>query len=76
MYPFFFLIAADIVGRPRSSPGATVILLAIVCIMALMLPTQGEKHSHIPEYLHLTVNQKLIAAYVLGKDILSTSLYF
>ncbi|XP_072033640.1 motile sperm domain-containing protein 1-like [Amphiura filiformis] len=54
------------VARPRTSPGATVVLLAVVCIVALMLPTQGEKQSHIPEYLHLTVNQKLIAAYVLG----------
>lgn len=54
-------------ARPRTSPGATVVLLAVVCIAALMLPTQGEKQqSNIPEYLHLTTNQKLIAAYVLG----------
>jgi hypothetical protein len=31
-----------------------------------LLPV-GEKNSTLPPYLHLTVNQKLIAAYILGK---------
>ncbi|XP_003730214.1 motile sperm domain-containing protein 1 [Strongylocentrotus purpuratus] len=53
-------------NRGRAGPGATVVLLALMCIVALMLPTQGEKGSRLPDYLHLTVNQKLIAAYVLG----------
>lgn len=33
-----------------------------------MLPTVGEKNTSVPPYLHLTVNQKLIAAYILGKS--------
>lgn len=32
-----------------------------------MLPTLGEMDSLVPLYLHLSVNQKLVAAYVLGK---------
>ena len=50
----------------RSGPGVMVISLCFVCLIALMLPTVGETTS-IPPYLHLTVNQKLIAAYILGK---------
>lgn len=34
-----------------------------------MLPTLGEVDSLVPLYLHLSVNQKLVAAYVLGKHI-------
>ncbi|XP_038051175.1 motile sperm domain-containing protein 1-like [Patiria miniata] len=55
------------VARQRSAtPGPTVVLLALVCVAALLLPMQGEAGSSLPVYLHLTVNQKLIAAYVLG----------
>ena len=43
-----------------------IILAAVVCIVALMLPTQGETGSSLPDYLHLHNSQKLIAAYVLG----------
>ncbi|WAR27920.1 MSPD1-like protein, partial [Mya arenaria] len=35
----------------------------LVCIVALMLPQQGETTSRLPDYLHLSHNQKLIAAY-------------
>lgn len=38
-----------------------------MCVAALMLPTLGEMESLVPLYLHLSVNQKLVAAYVLGK---------
>ncbi|XP_022095335.1 motile sperm domain-containing protein 1-like [Acanthaster planci] len=55
------------VARQRQvTPGPTVVLLALVCVVALLLPMQGEAGSSLPLYLHLTVNQKLIAAYVLG----------
>ncbi|XP_024602351.1 motile sperm domain-containing protein 1 isoform X2 [Neophocaena asiaeorientalis asiaeorientalis] len=33
---------------------------------ALMLPTLGDVESLVPLYLHLSVNQKLVAAYILG----------
>ncbi len=33
-----------------------------------MLPTLGEQESTVPVYLHLSVNKKLVAAYVLGES--------
>lgn len=51
----------------RSLPSIPVILLTICCIVALMLPTDKDKtESFVPSYLHLSMNQKLVAAYVLG----------
>ncbi|KAM7159762.1 motile sperm domain-containing protein 1 isoform 1-T1 [Macrochelys suwanniensis] len=49
-----------------SGPSLLTVFLGIVCIGALMLPTLGEVDSLVPLYLHLSVNQKLVAAYVLG----------
>lgn len=43
------------------------VLLGLVCVAALMLPTLGELESTVPVYLHLSVNKKLVAAYVLGE---------
>ncbi|XP_013416374.1 motile sperm domain-containing protein 1-like [Lingula anatina] len=54
-------------GQSQStSPSLVIIMAAIACIAALMLPTVGDKNIKVPEYLVLSVNQKLIAAYVLG----------
>lgn len=50
-----------------SGPSLLTVFLGIVCIAALMLPTSGEVESLVPLYLHLSVNQKLVAAYVLGE---------
>lgn len=47
-------------------PSLIVIFTAVFCILALMLPLSGETGSRLPDYLHLTVNQKMIAAYILG----------
>lgn len=55
-----------IIEDVKSGPGALVIGLGLFCLIALMLPTDGEHNSSIPSYLHLTFNQKLIAAYILG----------
>ncbi|KAK7790877.1 hypothetical protein R5R35_010745 [Gryllus longicercus] len=52
-------------GRIQT-PNYIVVTAALICIGALLLPTQGEKESRIPVYLHLTINLKLIFAYVLG----------
>ncbi|XP_059507289.1 motile sperm domain-containing protein 1 isoform X2 [Stegostoma tigrinum] len=49
-----------------SGPSLLTVFLGIICIIALMLPTLGEAESLVPVYLHLSVNQKLVAAYVLG----------
>ncbi|XP_043570289.1 motile sperm domain-containing protein 1 isoform X2 [Chiloscyllium plagiosum] len=48
-----------------SGPSLLTVFLGIICIIALMLPTLGEAESLVPVYLHLSVNQKLVAAYVL-----------
>ncbi|EDO30843.1 predicted protein [Nematostella vectensis] len=49
------------------TPSVWVVLLAVGCIAALMLPLEGESSSsRLPHYLFLSVNQKLIAAFILG----------
>ncbi|KAM9740634.1 motile sperm domain-containing protein 1 isoform 2-T2 [Menidia menidia] len=54
-------------GRPvAGGPSLLTVLLGLVCMAALMLPTLGEHESTVPVYLHLSVNKKLVAAYVLG----------
>jgi len=50
--------------KPPTNP--VVIVTAIVCVLALMLPTDGDRNSSLPSYLHLNYHQKLIAAYTLG----------
>ena len=49
-------------------PNLIACFAAIVCIVALFLPTEGETENILKDYpyLHLTVNQKLVFAYVLG----------
>lgn len=56
-------------SRPAAGgPSLLTVLLGLVCMAALMLPTLGEHESTVPVYLHLSVNKKLVAAYVLGKE--------
>jgi hypothetical protein len=47
-----------------SSPSWIVLLAAVLCIVILMLPTDGS--STFTEYIHVTFHQKLIASYILG----------
>lgn len=55
-------------SRPAAGgPSLLTVLLGLVCMAALMLPTLGEHESTVPVYLHLSVNKKLVAAYVLGE---------
>lgn len=57
-------------SRPvAGGPSLLTVLLGLVCMIALMLPTLGEQESTVPVYLHLSVNKKLVAAYVLGKAV-------
>jgi len=55
----------------RHPPNYVACLAAVVCILALFLPTEGDtiSASHLLSdypWLHLTINQKLVFAYVLG----------
>lgn len=52
-------------GGSTSGPSWIIIVAAVVCIVALMLPMEGDTSS-LPSYLTLSLNQKLIAAYILG----------
>jgi hypothetical protein len=52
--------------RPNSSPSILMVAIAIACLLMLLLPLEGEFPSW-PAYLHITVNQKLVAAFTLGK---------
>ena len=47
-------------------PSLWVIIMAVACIIALLLPMEGEKHMDLPHYLLLSINQKLLAAFILG----------
>ncbi|XP_055355235.1 motile sperm domain-containing protein 1-like [Paramacrobiotus metropolitanus] len=60
-------------GPPPShltAPSPLIVLLGVLCVAALCLPTDGHgshnQNSPWPVYLHLTLNQKLVAAYILG----------
>uniref|UniRef100_A0A8C4SM01 Motile sperm domain-containing protein 1 n=1 Tax=Erpetoichthys calabaricus TaxID=27687 RepID=A0A8C4SM01_ERPCA len=54
-------------SRSQSSgPSLLTVFLGAVCVAVLMLPTLGDLESVVPVYLHLSVNKKLVAAYVLG----------
>uniref|UniRef100_A0A8C2LDP7 Motile sperm domain-containing protein 1 n=1 Tax=Cricetulus griseus TaxID=10029 RepID=A0A8C2LDP7_CRIGR len=55
-----------------SGPSLLIVLLGVICIVALMLPTLGDMESLVPLYLHLSVNQKLVAAYILGLITMAT----
>jgi len=54
----------------RQPPNYIACVAAVVCILALFLPTEGDSAASplLAEHpwLHLTVNQKLVFAYVLG----------
>jgi hypothetical protein len=52
---------------PEPKPPLFVIIIGVACLASLCLPTSGETaESWIAHYITLTVNQKLIAAFVLG----------
>ena len=51
-----------------SRPSFIVVLAAICCVLGLLLPTVGDMESTLPTYVHLSLPQKLVAAYVLGKQ--------
>ncbi|KAK0182299.1 hypothetical protein PV327_000451 [Microctonus hyperodae] len=42
------------------------LIAGIICIVGLLLPTEGERNHRLPEYFYLSVNLKLILSFVLG----------
>jgi len=59
-------------GRDLAAPNYIACAVAVVCILALFLPTYCEPNQTSPPlledypWLHLSLNQKLVFAYVLG----------
>ncbi|XP_037524422.1 motile sperm domain-containing protein 1 [Rhipicephalus sanguineus] len=51
-----------------NGPSAAVVVVALACLVALLLPLEGASSSSHP-YLQLTHQQKLIAAYILGRSL-------
>ena len=64
---FFKIIVMFTVRNVSHGPSMVIVMAAVACIIALMMPTQGETDSRLPDYLHLHNSQKLIAAYILGE---------
>ena len=62
----FSLLSTGFVGQ--QGPSLWVIFMAVACIIALVLPLEGVEYSgSLPHYLLLSVNQKLLAAFILGR---------
>ena len=63
MFLFVFVLSA-----PRNNPSPSILMVAVafVCLAILLLPLEGDSPDW-PLYLHISVNQKLIAAFALGK---------
>ncbi|XP_027044471.1 motile sperm domain-containing protein 1-like [Pocillopora damicornis] len=51
----------------QQGPSLWVIIMAVVCIIALVLPLDSDKYTgSVPRYLLLSINQKLLASFILG----------
>lgn len=49
------------------------LIAGIICIAGLLLPTEGEQSRRLPDYLHLSMNIKLIFSFVLGMVVIIIS---
>ncbi|PBC29162.1 Motile sperm domain-containing protein [Apis cerana cerana] len=52
---------ANIVNRGTNY---VALIAGIICIAGLLLPTEGEQNNRVPDYLHLSINFKLIFSFV------------
>jgi len=55
-------------GVGGGGPSLVLVSAAIVCLVGLLLPTEGDAatQSRLPPYLHLNANIKIVIAYILG----------
>jgi len=54
-------------GERGAGPSLVLVGAAVVCLVGLLLPTEGDKTpSRLPPYLHLNANIKIVIAYILG----------
>ena len=62
----FFALITGLAGQ--QGPSLWVIIMAVVCIIALVLPLDSDKYTgSVPHYLLLSINQKLLASFILGR---------
>ncbi|MBN3270572.1 MSPD1 protein, partial [Polyodon spathula] len=62
------ILALQQPGRSQT-PGFSVlcVLVGVACVAFLMLPLHGDTSTLVPPHFHVTVMQKLVCAYILGK---------
>lgn len=49
-----------------ASQWAVCVTVAMLCVAVLMLPLHTDSSSLVPRWLHVSTNQKLVCAYILG----------
>ncbi|OAD56208.1 Motile sperm domain-containing protein 1 [Eufriesea mexicana] len=52
--------------KNKGGTNYVALFAGIICIVGLLLPTEGEQNNKVPDYLHLSINFKLIFSFVLG----------
>ncbi|XP_076239911.1 motile sperm domain-containing protein 1 isoform X2 [Calliopsis andreniformis] len=57
---------ANYVIVDKGGTNYVALVAGIICIVGLLLPTEGEQNNRVPDYLHLSINFKLIFSFVLG----------
>ena len=50
-----------------STIGLFPVVTTIACLVVLFLPLEGDVFSTFPSWTHVTINMKLMAAFVLGQ---------
>ncbi|XP_029047022.1 motile sperm domain-containing protein 1 isoform X2 [Osmia lignaria lignaria] len=58
--------SANYVVMDKGGTNYVALIAGIICIVGLLLPTEGEQNNRVPDYLHLSINFKLIFSFVLG----------
>ncbi|KZC09819.1 Motile sperm domain-containing protein 1 [Dufourea novaeangliae] len=57
---------ANYIVTDKGGTNYVALIAGIICIVGLLLPTEGEQNNRVPDYLHLSINFKLIFSFVLG----------
>lgn len=64
--PYNYIVPQSAAGSSaETTPTLWLVLMALLCLLVLLLPLEGDSPAW-PSYLHIAVNQKLIAAFALG----------
>jgi len=58
------------------SVGVLPVMITIICLVLLFLPLEEDVFSSFPPYIRVSVNMKILAAYILGEYISSLALLY